>query len=118
MPLKLLTDEHISPTVAHRLVELGFDALCARDRGLLGWKDWELMPWCIEHQRAICTKNGPDFEREHHRCLARGESHPGVLVAGEWTPDEIYWALRSYLEADPERILTNTVVFLETVTPE
>lgn len=118
MSLRVLTDEHISPTVAHRLVPLGFDVICARDRGLLGWKDWDLMPWCIEHQRTICTKNGPDFEREHDRCLARGDDHCGVLIVGEWTPDEIYWALRSYLEEDPGRTLTNTVVFLEQAPPE
>jgi predicted nuclease of predicted toxin-antitoxin system len=115
---RVLTDEHISPTVAHRLVALGFDVVCVRDRGLLGWKDWQLMPWCIEHHRTICTNNGPDFVREHDRCLARGDDHPGVLIIGDWTPDEIYWALRSFLEEASERTLTNTVVFLEKATPE
>jgi hypothetical protein len=43
VPVRLLTDEHISPEVAHQLTNAGFDVICARDRGLLGWDDWDLM---------------------------------------------------------------------------
>ena len=50
MPLAILTDEHIAIEIAHRLVDLGFDVVCARDRGLLRRKDWELMPRYITHR--------------------------------------------------------------------
>ena len=56
------------------------------------------MRWCIEHKRAIFTKNGPDFEREHERCRQRGVDHYGVLIVEDWPPDEIYWALRQHPE--------------------
>jgi hypothetical protein len=74
------------------------------------------MPWCIREQRAICTKNGPHFEREHRRCQERGEQHYGVLVVGEWTTDEIFWSLRQYLASDLEPPV-NQVIFLSKAAP-
>ena len=63
---KLLLDEHLSPTIAHRLTALGFDVTSVRDRGLLGLDDWDLMEWCGKEGRAICTRNAeldPSFRR-------------------------------------------------------
>lgn len=119
VPLSILIDEQIAPEIAHRLVELGFDVICTRDRGLLGLKDWELMPWCIAHRRTICTINRRHFEREHERCRQRGEDHYGVLVIEDESPAEIYWALRHYLEAAPDpELLMNQVVRLPKASPE
>jgi predicted nuclease of predicted toxin-antitoxin system len=121
VPLRVLLDEHISPDVAHRLAALGFDVVCARDRGLANKriKDWELMAWCVEHQRAVCTQNGPDFEREHRRCLARGEHHYGVLIVGQWTPQQTYETLRQYLESNPDRDrLMDHVLILPMASPD
>jgi predicted nuclease of predicted toxin-antitoxin system len=119
VPVRLLTDEHISPQVAHQLAEAGFDVICARDRGLLGWDDWDLMRWSIEHGRAICTKNGADFESEHRRCRQRGEDHHGILILEDWPRHEVYWALRQYLEADPDPArLTNQIVRVTKATPD
>jgi predicted nuclease of predicted toxin-antitoxin system len=36
---KLLLDEQISPVIARRLTDLGFDVTCVRDRGLLGLEE-------------------------------------------------------------------------------
>lgn len=119
MPVRILTDEHISPTVARDLYALGHDVIPVHDRNLLGKKDWELMAWCIREGRAICTVNGDDLEREHRRCRARGEDHPGVLVVGDWLTDEIYWALLQYLESDPDPdFLTNQVVEIPPASPD
>jgi hypothetical protein len=110
--LAVLLDEHISVDTAYRLAALGFDVTPLRDRGLLRRKDWQLMQWCCEHGRAICTRNGADFAKEDERRRARGEDHPGVLVVGRhWTQDEIYWALRQYLEAKPDPALLRNQVF-------
>ena len=59
MAVRLLMDEDISPSVALRLAALGYDVTSVRDRGRLGWKDWQLFPWCCEQGLAICTANGP-----------------------------------------------------------
>jgi predicted nuclease of predicted toxin-antitoxin system len=102
VPLRVILDEHISPTVALRLQPLGCDVVSIRDRGWLGKKDWELMPLCIRHRYTMFTNNADDWKREHARCLARGETHPGVLIVGDWTTEEYYWALRAYFEASPD----------------
>jgi predicted nuclease of predicted toxin-antitoxin system len=118
VPLRILTDAHISPGVAHQLTAIGFDVVCTRDRGLQDWEDWDLIAWCNQEQRAICTKNRRHFEREHRRCVERGEHHYGVLIIGEWTTNEIYWALRQFLEAKPDRSLNDQVVYISKASPD
>jgi predicted nuclease of predicted toxin-antitoxin system len=117
---RILLDEHLPPQTAYFLNEQGFDVTPARDRGLLGKQDWELMPWCVAHGFAICTANAHHFRREHRRCQDRGEAHPGILlVEMEWTPEEIYRALRAYLEAGPKTaMLENALVELPRPAPE
>jgi hypothetical protein len=105
VPIRVFTDAHISPETSQRLVALGFDVVCARDRGLLRAEDWELMRWCIDHGYAICTKNRRHFEREHRAARGRGEYHYGILLIEDWSPEEIFWALRQYLEAAPDAAL-------------
>jgi len=120
VPLAILLDEHISPDTAYRLNALGFDVVPLRDRGLLGRKDWQLMRWCREHHRVMCTRNSTDFEEEDRRFRQRGEDQAGVLVVGrEWTQEEIYWALRQFLEGNPDLAhLANQVVSLSEATLE
>jgi predicted nuclease of predicted toxin-antitoxin system len=119
VPIRLFTDAHISPSVAHTLVQLGFDVVCARDRGLRRAEDWELMRWCIDHRYAICTKNQRHFEQEPRQAQNRGEEHPGILLIEDWPTDDILWALRQYLESSPDpELLSNHVVKLAQATPE
>jgi predicted nuclease of predicted toxin-antitoxin system len=113
VPLRILLDEHLSPTLAQRLTALGYEVTCTRDRGLLGWKDWRLLPWCAEQGYAICTDNGADFQRLHDERRAKGEEHPGILVVGKWPTEDVFRALLAYLESSPEPVLlANQVVKL------
>jgi predicted nuclease of predicted toxin-antitoxin system len=121
VPIRILLDEHLSPTIAHQLATLGFDIVCARDRGLANRRvqDWQILDWCSEQQYAVCTMNAADYEREHERRRARNGSHCGILIVERWTTGEIYWAIRQYLEsgAEPE-LLMNQVVYLSKAAPE
>lgn len=121
MPIRILLDEHIKPEIAHQLTELGFEVACARDRGLANRRipDWELMRWCINDERAICTQNGPHFRREHEACQKRGEQHYGVLVVGRfWSTEQIFGTLKQYLAASPDpTLLRNQVIALPEATP-
>jgi predicted nuclease of predicted toxin-antitoxin system len=118
VPLRVLTDEHLSPTIGPDLATLGYDVVPVHHRGLLGWEDWDLMAWCAREQRAICTNNAHDFEREHRRYEQRGEDHWGILIVGDWTTDEIYWSLCEFLESHPEEALLNQVVYLSKAPPD
>jgi predicted nuclease of predicted toxin-antitoxin system len=108
----LLLDEHLSPTVAHRLTALGFDVTSVRDRGLLGLDDWVLMDWCDREGRAIRTRDDEDFEREHNRRLARGAIHFGIVAVGDWTVEETFVALKAFLETTEDADLLNKFVTL------
>jgi predicted nuclease of predicted toxin-antitoxin system len=122
VPIRILLDEHIKPEIAHQLTKLGHEVVCARDRGLANRKvaDWELMRWCIANERAICTQNGPDFRREHEECRKRGQAHYGVLIVGRfWSTEQIYWALRQYLEAFPDpSLVMNQVIAVPEATAD
>jgi predicted nuclease of predicted toxin-antitoxin system len=120
MAVSILLDEHIRLETAYRLAALGFDVVPLRDRGLLEVTDWALMAWCRAHARAICTRNRADFEQEHQRHRDRGDDHPGILIVErDWSQDVIYWALRQFLEADPEPDqIANQVIELAPATPE
>jgi predicted nuclease of predicted toxin-antitoxin system len=113
VPPKLLLDEHFSSTIAHRLTDLGFDVTSVRDRGLLGFEDWDLMQWCGNQGRAICTRNAPDFRKEHEKYLARGEIHFGIVTVGEWTIEQTFVALKTFLESTEDIDLLNQFVALE-----
>jgi predicted nuclease of predicted toxin-antitoxin system len=109
----LLLDEHLSPTIAHRLTALGFDVTSVRDRGLLGLDDWDLMEWCGKEGRAMCTRDDEDFEREHKKYLARGEIHFGIVTVSEWTIEQTFVALQAFLESTEDIDLLNRLVALE-----
>jgi predicted nuclease of predicted toxin-antitoxin system len=110
---KLLLDEHLSPTIAHRLTALGFDVTSVRDRGLLGLDDWDLMDWCGKEGRAMCTCDDEDFEKEHEKCLVRGQIHFGIVTVGEWTIEQTFVALKALLEGTEDTDLLNRFVTLQ-----
>jgi hypothetical protein len=121
VPLRILTDEHISPEfVAHRLAALGYDVVPARDRGLAarGTDDWEILRSAISEERAVCTYNQRHFERLHRDWTARGDVHAGILVAPSWTDEELFWALREYLELSAPDDLISEIVYLPAASPE
>jgi predicted nuclease of predicted toxin-antitoxin system len=109
---KLLLDEHISPVIARRLTDLAFDVTCVRDRGLLGLEDWDLLDWCGNEGRAICTRNAADFRKEHEKWCARGEVHFGIVTVGEWATEQTFVALRAFLESTEDTDVLGRFVVL------
>lgn len=113
MAPELLLDEHLSPTVAHRLTTLYFDVTCVRDRGLLGLQDWELMERCVGEGRAICTENESDFRKEHQRYRAEGRDHFGIISVPEWPTERLYRVLHAFLERTEDVDLLNELITLD-----
>jgi predicted nuclease of predicted toxin-antitoxin system len=62
-PIKLLLDENLSPTVAHRLRAEGLDVAHVRDRGVLGATDAEVLAKALAEDRILITSNVDDFAR-------------------------------------------------------
>jgi predicted nuclease of predicted toxin-antitoxin system len=115
---KLLLDEHLSPSVAHRLTNLGFDVTCVRDRGLRGLDDWDLMEWCLKEGRTLCTRNARHFKREHERYLAAGRDHYGIITVWEWPAEQLFRALKAFLERTDGADMLNRFVAVEEPPPD
>jgi predicted nuclease of predicted toxin-antitoxin system len=109
---KLLLDEHLSPSVSHRLIAVGFDVTCVRDRGLMGLEDWELMEWCVHQGRAICSENERHFRRQHQAYLDGGKDHFGIITVEEWPTERLFRALKAFLERTEDIDLLNQLVAL------
>lgn len=74
--MKFLIDEDLSPSVARYLCEnLLIDAVAARDRGLLGFTDYQILQYAFEEERMIITANIRDFEK----FTRVSELHAGIV---------------------------------------
>ena len=78
--MKFLIDEDLSPTVARYLCEqLLIDAVAARDRGLLGVNDRQILEYALNEDRILITANICDFERFANAV----EVHAGIVFIQE-----------------------------------
>ncbi len=113
MPLRILIDEDLSPTIAHGLWRLGYQATSVRDRGRLGMKDWELLPWLSAEGLTICTDNGEEWTNRMEAWRASGKDHHDLMVVDQrWGTDGILRALERYLQSDAPDSLLNRIVFV------
>lgn len=74
--MKVFIDESLSP----RLVSIGhehaYDTTCARDRGLLGAPDSDVLELCANEDRVCVTNNADDFVE----LVGDVELHPGLIL--------------------------------------
>lgn len=77
MSFRLLIDECLSPELVDLAVEAGYvESTCARDRGLLAKKDWELTTFVVSADFTLVTHNARDFR-------GTGATDPGGLHAAQ-----------------------------------
>ena len=111
MALRIIIDEDLSPSIGHALCDTGIEATSIRDHGMLGWKDWEILPRPAQEQLTLCTANGDEWEGRALRWRTRGESHHGILIVSQdWGTEGILRALQSYVTTDAPDALVNRVV--------
>lgn len=74
--MKFFFDEDVTPALPPICHERGYDATCARDRGLLDVDDDDIVAFCFEGDFVIVTGNARDF-----RWLCGNvDLHPGLIV--------------------------------------
>lgn len=78
--MRLLLDEHLSPTIAQQLRSRGHDVLAVAEIGLRQQLDIEVMAWAVGERRAVVTANYQDFRRIHDVYLSRGDRHLGLVL--------------------------------------
>jgi predicted nuclease of predicted toxin-antitoxin system len=79
--MRLLLDEHISPTLVQRLAGLGVFALSVPHVGLAGAPDKAVWIYALANDLVVVTTNARDF-----LTLAEIEIHPGLIVLRESGP--------------------------------
>jgi predicted nuclease of predicted toxin-antitoxin system len=76
--VRLLLDEHISPSLVTRLAHAGVYAQSVPHAGLAGQPDTEIWAHALDHDFAVVTTNARDFV-----VLLDIEIHPGLIVLRE-----------------------------------
>ncbi|MDQ2706807.1 MAG: DUF5615 family PIN-like protein [Actinomycetota bacterium] len=79
--MKALLGEHLSPRLAAVLRDTGYDVVAVVDRAdLLGRSDRTLFEVACAEARAVVTNNVKDFRPLAAEWLARGRTHPGLIL--------------------------------------
>lgn len=79
--MKALLDEQLSPQIALLLRQAGHDVVAVAELGtLLGASDATVFDTAEDEGRAVITNNVKDFRRLAAERLARGGSHPGLIL--------------------------------------
>ncbi len=79
--MKALLDEQLSPLIADLLGERGFDVVAvAARRDLVGRSDRAILEAASSEDRAVVTNNIKDFRPLAAERLARGLTHPGLIL--------------------------------------
>jgi predicted nuclease of predicted toxin-antitoxin system len=74
--VRFFVDECLSPALARRLNELGFDAFHPLDVGRRGELDHTVLRRCVEEDRILITENARDFRG----LIGRIDIHPGLVI--------------------------------------
>lgn len=77
--MRLVLDEHLSPTIAEELRQRGHDVVSVAEAALSGQGDAEVLTWAVSERRAVVTANYADFRTLHELRLSRGEVHFGIV---------------------------------------
>lgn len=78
--MKLVLDEHLSPTIAEELRRRGHDVVAAAQVGLRQQPDAAVWAWAVAQGRAVVTANYGDFRALHQLYLSRGERRAGIVL--------------------------------------
>ena len=79
--MKLLLDEMYTAVVAEQLRERDRDVIAVAERAdLRGAPDEDLLDWALSENRALVTDNQRDFIPIHHRRIASGSDHRGLIL--------------------------------------
>jgi predicted nuclease of predicted toxin-antitoxin system len=93
--IRILLDEHVSPSLVGKLGDKGVFAVAATHVGLSGEPDTKIWNYAFENDSVVVTSNARDFIR-----LLNVEVHPGLIVLRKsgLTRDEQWDCIRPAIE--------------------
>ena len=79
--MKALVDEQLSPQIAARLRQAGYDVVAVAERDdLVGSSDRVVLEVAAAEERAVITNNVKDFRPLAAERLAQGRTHAGLIL--------------------------------------
>lgn len=107
--MKLLLDEMYTAAVAEQLRERDHDVIAVAERAeVRGSTDEDLLDWARTEDRALVTDNQRDFTPIHHRYIAGGRDHKGLILTNNRRFPRGQPATTGKLVAALERFLLTT----------
>jgi len=109
--IRVLLDEHVSPSLVGKLGDKGVLAVAAAYFGLSGVPDAKIWNYAFENDFVVVTGNARDFIR-----LLNVDVHPGLIVLreGGLTRDEQWDRIRPVIEhvlaSNDDNFLVNKLV--------
>ncbi|OGI13249.1 MAG: hypothetical protein A3I68_02355 [Candidatus Melainabacteria bacterium RIFCSPLOWO2_02_FULL_35_15] len=115
--MKLYLDENISPLVAKKLREKGFDVISVHENNTRSKSDIEQFELAIREKRAIVTYDVIDFTDLAKGYIAKVKPHSGIiLVSNKTIPQgnskKLAVSLEKLLHHKEKDFLENRIVYL------
>jgi len=109
--VRFFVDECLSPALARRLNDAGFDAFHPLDIGRRGEFDHTVLRRCVEEDRILITQNAHDFRG----LIGHLDMHPGLVILPSISRAGALRLLESILhrlaqQADPRDYMFNRVI--------
>ena len=95
--IKLYLDEDVTPMLARRLRERGFDVTSAVELGHLEWADEDHLEYAVSEGRTLYTFNTRHFAQLHQKWQSENKSHCGIIVSPQFSLDAFRELLRRTL---------------------
>lgn len=114
--MRILVDENLTPDLAELGNMRGYFTTSSRDLGLLGRKDFQLVPFCIDNDYVLMTIDEGD-----PKALAEASGlHPGLIFVDAYSYEDMFrlaGAALDYIEQEaasageaPASFMVNRVV--------
>ncbi len=110
--IALYLDEDVGTLLAKLLSAKGFDALTARDAGMLGRLDREQLEFATAEGRTVYTHNRADFDQLARQYADAGLAHGGIICAVRKPTHELLSRLLVILDNVTADEMMNAVRYL------
>ncbi len=111
----LYTDEDITNLIAKLLRERGYNAISARDVGMIEKSDEEQLIYAVERKMTILIYNRDDFLEIDKKWRAAQRTHHGILISEQFSSrqtGEFIRRLSSFLDRVTADEMINLVRYL------
>ena len=110
--IRLYLDEDVNALVAKLIRSHGFEAISTLDENRLGQSDEAQLAFAVTNEMCLLTHNRSDFAALAEQYFAAGQSHFGIIIAGQHKPHETVRRLLLILNKVTAEEIQNQVFYI------